>query len=54
MTIEQRIDGALLIRVHSSDSNGHELPDAVFTFRAGDPQFEHWQDQFEQRQCPVE
>jgi hypothetical protein len=47
--IEQRCDGALLVRVHSSNRNGRRLPDAVFTFRCGDPQYQYWQEQFENR-----
>lgn len=39
----QRADGgAILVRVHSDDSCGRALPDAVFTFRNGDPQYEFW------------
>lgn len=40
--IERRSDGVLLVRVHSSARNGRPLPDAVFTFRQGDPQYEYW------------
>ena len=35
-------DGTVLVRVHSSDRNGRKLPDAVFTFRFGDPQYTYW------------
>ncbi|NLX99384.1 MAG: hypothetical protein GXY83_24875 [Rhodopirellula sp.] len=41
--IERRSDGALLVRVRSSQKNGRRLPDAVFTFRRGDPQYEYWE-----------
>ena len=35
-------DGTVLVRVHSRDRNGRKLPDAVFTFRLGDPQYAYW------------
>jgi hypothetical protein len=38
--VERRSDGAVLVRVRSRDSSG--LPDAVFAFRTGDPQFLFW------------
>lgn len=41
--IERRKDGALLVRMHSVDRQGRPLPDAVFTFRKGDPQYEYWE-----------
>lgn len=40
--VQQRGDGAVLVRMHSRDSGGQPLPDAVFTFRRGDPQYEYW------------
>jgi hypothetical protein len=40
--IERRIDGAVVVRVHSRVIDGRALPDAVFSFRAGDPQFNYW------------
>jgi hypothetical protein len=43
--VERRGDGAVLVRVHSRPNNGHTLPDAVFAFRAGDPQFLYWEQQ---------
>lgn len=43
--IERRRDGALLVRMHSVDRRGRPLPDAVFTFRKGDPQYEYWEQQ---------
>jgi hypothetical protein len=43
--VERRSDGSILVRVHSSDRSGRRLPDAVFTFRSGDPQFGHWEQQ---------
>jgi hypothetical protein len=44
--IERRSDGALLVRVHSPQREGRQLPDAVFTFRAGDPQYSFWEQEF--------
>jgi hypothetical protein len=43
--VERRHDGAVLVRVHSRIVNGRALPDAVFAFRAGDPQFSFWEAQ---------
>lgn len=47
--VERRTDGALLVRVHSAQRDGERLPDAVFTFRCGDPQFEYWESQWQTR-----
>ena len=40
--VERLADGTVLVRVHSRDRNGRQLPDAVFTFRIGDPQYTYW------------
>jgi hypothetical protein len=48
--VERRADGAVLVRVHSAERDGARLPDAVFTFRHGDPQFEYWESQWRIRQ----
>lgn len=40
--VERRSDGVVLVRVRSPEKNGRRLPDAVFTFRRGDPQYEYW------------
>lgn len=40
--VHRRNDGAVLVRVHSRDRQGRQLPDAVFTFRLGDPQYDYW------------
>lgn len=37
-----REDGTVLVRVPSNDPSGRPLPDAVFTFRRGDPQYDYW------------
>ena len=43
---ERRADGGLLVYVHSVDENGEPLPDAVFTFVPGDPQYGRWIEEF--------
>jgi hypothetical protein len=48
--IERRFDGAVLVRVHSRMVNGRALPDAVFAFRAGDPQYSYWDSQLRSRE----
>lgn len=48
--IERRVDGAVVVRVHSRVTGGRALPDAVFAFRAGDPQFSFWEQQLRQRE----
>lgn len=40
--VEPGQNGVVFVRVHSSDRVGQPLPDAVFTFRPGDPQYEFW------------
>ncbi|MEI7862732.1 MAG: hypothetical protein WCJ21_08875 [Planctomycetota bacterium] len=30
------------MRVHSEGNGSHRLPDAVFAFRCGDPQYSYW------------
>jgi hypothetical protein len=47
--IQRRSDGAVLVRVHSCDRQGRQLPDAVFTFRSGDPQYDYWAKQLRER-----
>jgi len=44
IAIEQRADGTVVVRVRSesSDASGASLPDAVFSFRNGDPQYSYW------------
>jgi hypothetical protein len=46
LMIERRGDGAILVRVASRERNGQRLPDAVFAFRSGDPQYHFWEQQF--------
>ncbi|MGA2060170.1 MAG: hypothetical protein ABSG67_06785 [Thermoguttaceae bacterium] len=44
--VDRRQDGAVLVRVHSTDRNGRRLPDAVFAFRLGDPQYNYWEEKY--------
>jgi hypothetical protein len=48
--VERRHDGAVLVRVHSRIVDGRALPDAVFAFRCGDPQFTFWEEQLRHRE----
>jgi hypothetical protein len=48
--VERRHDGAVLVRVHSRVVDGRALPDAVFAFRAGDPQYTYWETQLRHRE----
>jgi hypothetical protein len=48
--VVRRPDGVLLVRIRSGAYRGVELPDAVFTFRAGDPQYELWESRFREQQ----
>ncbi len=40
--VERRDDGAVVVRVRSSGTGAEKLPDAVFAFRCGDPQYAYW------------
>jgi len=42
VSLEQRSDGAVIVRVHSAGTGPDRLPDAVFAFRCGDPQYAYW------------
>ncbi|WP_460167200.1 hypothetical protein [Thermostilla marina] len=48
--LERRANGSLLVRVRSGERNGVKLPDAVFTFNCGDPQFEYWAELLQDRE----
>jgi hypothetical protein len=48
LEIERRPDGSLLVYVHSWDEDGMPLPDAVFTFAPGDPQYGRWDREFDE------
>ncbi|HKD37856.1 MAG TPA: hypothetical protein VKB78_13685 [Pirellulales bacterium] len=49
-SLERRADGAVIVRVHSQRAIEPPLPDAVFSFRAGDPQYQYWERQWRLRQ----
>jgi len=42
ISLEKRADGAIVVRVKSEGPDGARLPDAVFSFRCGDPQYAYW------------
>jgi hypothetical protein len=42
---ERRADGVVLVRMPSRPTAAGALPDAVFTFRPGDPQYKFWRQQ---------
>ncbi len=44
-SLERRNDGAVIVRVASRRDVPAPLPDAVFTFRDGDPQYDFWAQQ---------
>lgn len=48
--VERRGDGALLVRVRSRGRFGDPLPDAVFSFRLGDPQYGYWEARYHEQQ----
>jgi len=41
--IETRAEGLLIVRVRSQQNTDNPLPDAVFSFRPGDPQYQQWE-----------
>ena len=49
LTIERRGNGVLVVRVQSLGSGHERLPDAVFSFRCGDPQYAYWLDRVNRR-----
>jgi hypothetical protein len=49
-SVERRVDGAVIVRVASRDRGPETLPDAVFTFRLGDPQYQYWDQLLRERQ----
>ena len=49
LSIEQRTDGTLVVRVQSEASRTDRLPDARFSFRCGDPQYAYWLGRLESR-----
>jgi hypothetical protein len=51
LKVERNGDGAILVRVRSDLKNGRRLPDAVFSFRRGDPQYEFWARKFREQEA---
>ena len=49
-SVERRSDGAVIVRVASRDRGRDTLPQAVFTFRIGDPQYGFWQQVLTERE----
>jgi hypothetical protein len=49
LDVELGSNGAVLVRVHSRCGSRDKLPDAVFTFRVGDPQYDHWKRMLDER-----
>lgn len=49
-TIERPVRSILIVRMKSKPYNGRHLPDASFTFRLGEPQFEVWERRFLEQQ----
>jgi hypothetical protein len=52
-SVERRHDGAVIVRVASRDRGRDTLPDAVFTFRDGDPQYQYWRQVLCERETAV-
>jgi len=42
LSVERREDDVLVVRVRSAGAEHERLPDAVFSFRCGDPQYSYW------------
>jgi len=42
LSVEKRSDGTVVVRVRSEGPEESRLPDAVFSFRNGDPQYAYW------------
>jgi hypothetical protein len=51
LEIKRRNDGVLLVRVPSTGRGGNLLPDAVFSFRSGDPQYSFWAELLAQQEA---
>jgi hypothetical protein len=48
--LEGRANGVILVRIPSRGTGPDRLPDAVFTFRPGDPQYRRWEQRLSQLQ----
>lgn len=42
-SVERRADGTVIVRVASRNRGRDTLPEAVFSFRNGDPQYTYWE-----------
>lgn len=51
-TVERRQDGSLVVRVPPRRRASPPLPDAVFAFRLGDPQYAKWLARYESQSGP--
>ena len=49
--VERRSDGLFIVRVASRDRGSETLPDAMFSFRLGDPQYSFWERVWRDRQA---
>ena len=52
--LSRRADSVIIVRVPSTGQYGSHLPDAVFTFRPGDPQYSFWLRECTRREEPAE
>lgn len=48
--IERPTHSVLIVRVLSKPYRGRNLPDATFTFRLGEPQYEIWEQRYYEQQ----
>ncbi len=42
ISVQKRSDGSIVVRIQSAGDEPNRLPDAVFSFRCGDPQYDYW------------
>jgi hypothetical protein len=42
ISVQKRSDGSIVVRIQSAGDEHNRLPDAVFSFRCGDPQYDYW------------
>jgi hypothetical protein len=42
ISVQKRSDGSIVVRIQSAGDEQNRLPDAVFSFRCGDPQYDYW------------
>jgi hypothetical protein len=52
--VERRNDGAVLVRVRSQQTGSQSIPDAVFAFRRGDPQYRYWEERLREQETTAE